>query len=71
MQLQFLKERLKVLEFEVAQNKNGTDNIVKRTKKDVNYLIEDVHERDDCRKYFTLVSFIPLRFTSHGITSNK
>ena len=51
MQLQFLKERLKVLEFEVAQNKNGTDNIVKRTKKDVNYLIEDVHERDDCIFY--------------------
>ena len=35
------------------------DNIVKWTKKDVNCLIKDVHERDDWRNCVTLVSLIP------------
>ena len=38
---------------------NWMDNIVKWTKKDMNILIKDVHERDDWRNYVNLASVIP------------
>ena len=45
------------------------DNIIKWTHNDVNCLIKDVHERYHWSNCVTLASLIPLRFTSHGITS--
>ena len=45
------------------------DNIVKWTKKDVNYLIKDVHERDEWRNCVTLASLIPPTIYESRITS--